>query len=395
MLHAAFVRSPHPHALIKQIDVAAALSAPGVEAVFTAKDVNPMCKPFIGVAQHRPGHRSPPQKLFAEERALWQGQPIAVVVASTRAEGEDAAALIEIAWEPLEPVWQPREAIDKTKPVVHPELGDNIAFDFTIDKGDLTKAFAQAAVIVGDDFRFERQQAMTLEPRGLIADYNSADGTLTVIHAHQSPFQMQDIYSDHFDIPEHKVKVVTPDIGGGFGMKLNVYADELGTVAASIKLGRPVKYHADRLELFFVGCACARPRDLGADGGLRGWTHHRDGRRRYRRGRRLRHAAALQYRRRHDDDHSLRRSVRVLRLQGAHAQRLREQEFNRHVPRRRHALRLPAAGGACRSRGEQARRRSGRISPPQFPQAGELPVRDARWTKDRPPLIRCLFGQAR
>ena len=75
MLHAAFVRSPHPHALIKQIDVAAALSAPGVEAVFTAKDVNPMCKPFIGVAQHRPGHRSPPQKLFAEERALWQGSP--------------------------------------------------------------------------------------------------------------------------------------------------------------------------------------------------------------------------------------------------------------------------------------------------------------------------------
>lgn len=250
MLHAAFVRSPHPHASIKEIDARAALASPGIEAVFTAKEINPMCKPFVGVAEHRPGHRSPPQTLLADGRALWQGQPIAVVVGATRAEAEDAAALVEIAWEPLEPVWLPHDGIDRSKPVVHAELGDNLAFDFSIDKGDAAKAFAEAAVVVGDEFRFERQQAMTLEPRGLIADFNSADGTLTVIHAHQSPFQMQDIYCGHFGIPEHKVKVVTPDIGGGFGMKLNVYADELATVAASIKLGRPVKYHADRLESF-------------------------------------------------------------------------------------------------------------------------------------------------
>jgi CO/xanthine dehydrogenase Mo-binding subunit len=252
MLHIVFVRSPHPHAAIKSIETSEAAAAPGVEAVFTAKDINPMCKPFIGVAQHRPGHRSPPQNLFAEDRALWQGQPVVAVVAACRAEAEDAAALVEIAWEPLEPVWLPSDALDKTKPVVHPELGDNVAFDFAIDKGNAAKAFADAAVVIGDEFRFERQQAMTLEPRGLIADYNAADGTLTVIHAHQSPFQMQDLFSGHFDIPEHKVKVITPDIGGGFGMKLNVYSDEIATAAASIRLGRPVKFHADRLESFLA-----------------------------------------------------------------------------------------------------------------------------------------------
>jgi aerobic carbon-monoxide dehydrogenase large subunit len=252
MLHVAFVRSPHPHAKIKAILTGAALAAPGVEAVLTAADINPMCAPLIGVALHRPGHRSPPQYLLADDRAIWQGQPVSAVVAATRAEAEDAAALVEIEWEPLDAVWEPRDAVAEGHPTVHSELGDNLAFDFTINKGNAAKAFAEAAIVVGDEFRFERQQAMTLETRGLIADFNSADGTLTVIHAHQSPFQMQDLYSQHFGIPEHKVKVMAPDIGGGFGMKLNVYTDELATVATSIRLGRPVKYCADRLESFLA-----------------------------------------------------------------------------------------------------------------------------------------------
>ncbi len=211
-----------------------------------------MCKPLIGVALHRPGHRSPPQKLLATDRAVWQGQPVVAVVASTRAQAEDAAELVAIEWEALPAVMHPLDALDKTKPVVHPELGDNVAFDFSINKGDADKAFADAAVVVEDEFRFERQLAMTLEPRGLIADFNSSDGSLTVIHSHQSPFQMQDVFSQHLGIPEHKVKVLAPDIGGGFGMKLNLYAEELAVAAASMRLGRPVKYCADRLESFLA-----------------------------------------------------------------------------------------------------------------------------------------------
>ena len=142
------------------------------------------------------------------------------------------------------------QAIAPGAPVIHAELGDNIAFDFKLEKGEPDKAFAEADVVIEEELRFERQMAMTLEARGLIADFNPGDGSLTVIHAHQSPFQMQDVFSRHLGIPEHKVRVTAPDIGGGFGMKLNIYSDEIATVVASMLLGRPVKFCVDRLESF-------------------------------------------------------------------------------------------------------------------------------------------------
>jgi carbon-monoxide dehydrogenase large subunit len=250
MLHACFVRSPHPHAKLVSIDTAAAKRAPGVAAVFTAADINPKCEPFMGVALHRPGHRSAPQYLLVAERAVWQGQPVAAVVADSRAEAEDAAELVAVQWEPLPAVGDQLQAIAPGAPVIHGELGDNIAFDFKLEKGEPEKAFAEADLVVEEELRFERQMAMTLEARGLIADFNPGDGSLTVIHAHQSPFQMQDVFSRHLGIPEHKVRVTAPDIGGGFGMKLNIYSDEITTVVASMLLGRPVKFCVDRLESF-------------------------------------------------------------------------------------------------------------------------------------------------
>ena len=221
MLHACFVRSPHPHAKVVSIEVAAAKDAPGVAAVFTAADINPKCEPFVGVALHRPGHRSAPQHLLAAERAVWQGQPVAIVVAESRAEAEDAAELVAIEWQPLPAVGDQLQAIAPGAPVIHAELGDNVAFDFSLEKGQPNKAFADADIVIEEELRFERQMAMTLETRGLIADFNPGDGSLTVIHAHQSPFQMQEIFSRHLKIPEHKIRVTAPDIGGGFGMKLN------------------------------------------------------------------------------------------------------------------------------------------------------------------------------
>ena len=250
MLHACFVRSPHPHAKLVSIDTAAAKRAPGVAAVFTAADINPKCEPFMGVALHRPGHRSAPQYLLVAERAVWQGQPVAAVVADSRAEAEDAAELVAVQWEPLPAVGDQLQAIAPGAPVIHGELGDNIAFDFKLEKGEPEKAFAEADLVIEEELRFERQMAMTLEARGLIADFNPGDGSLTVIHAHQSPFQMQDVFSRHLGIPEHKVRVTAPDIGGGFGMKLNIYSDEIATVVASMLLGRPVKFCVDRLESF-------------------------------------------------------------------------------------------------------------------------------------------------
>jgi molybdopterin-binding aldehyde dehydrogenase-like protein len=143
--------------------------------------------------------------------------------------------------QPLPVVADQFQAIAPGAPVIHHGMTDNLAFDFTLEQGEPAKAFAEADVVIGEELRFERQMAMTLEPRGLIADFNPSDGSLTVIHAHQSPFQMQEIFANHLGIPEHKVRVVAPDIGGGFGLKLNVHCDEIATVVASVILGRPVK----------------------------------------------------------------------------------------------------------------------------------------------------------
>jgi carbon-monoxide dehydrogenase large subunit len=250
MLHAGFVRSPHPHANILTISVEAAKAAPGVAAVFTAADINPRCEPFVGVALHRPGHRSAPQLLLAADRAVWQGQPVAMIVAESRAEAEDAAELVVVEWEPLPVVGDQLQAIMPGAPVIHDTLGDNVAFDFSIEKGDPAKAFAEADVVIEEELRFERQMAMPLEARGLIADFNPGDGSLTVIHSHQSPFQMQHIFSRHLGIPEHQVRVVAPDVGGGFGLKVNIHTDEVATVVASMLLRRPVKFCVDRLESF-------------------------------------------------------------------------------------------------------------------------------------------------
>jgi carbon-monoxide dehydrogenase large subunit len=250
MLHACFVRSPHPHAKIVSIDIEQAKAASGVAAVLTAADINPRCEPFVAQAMHRPGHRSAPQLLFAADRAVWQGQPVVLVAADTRAQAEDAAELVAIEWEPLPAVADQIQATEAGAPVIHDSLGDNVAFDFAIEKGEPAKAFADADLVIEEELCFERQMAMTLETRGLIADFNPGDGSLTVTHSHQSPFQMQQIFSQHLSIPEHLVRVVAPDVGGGFGMKVNIYCDEVATAVASMILGRPVKFCVDRLESF-------------------------------------------------------------------------------------------------------------------------------------------------
>ena len=123
------------------------------------------------------------------------------MVAESRAEAEDAAELVAIEWEPLPAVGDQLQAIAPGAPVIHPELGDNVAFDFSLEKGEPAKAFAEADLVIEEELRFERQMAMTLETRGLIADFNPGDGSLTVIHAHQSPFQMQEVFSRHLNIP--------------------------------------------------------------------------------------------------------------------------------------------------------------------------------------------------
>ena len=254
MLHVAFVRSPYGHARINGIDASAAAAAPGVVRIVTGAEVAAICKPMIAVAEHRPGHKSAPQNVLAVDHACYQGEPVAAVVAATRAEAEDAVDLVMVDWEELPAVMDMMDALAPGATPIHPELGDNLCFQHSTDTGDAAAALAAAAFTVEHEFEFGRHTAVTLEGRAILAEWNAVEERLTVHQSHQSPYQMQDVYSRHLDIPEHKVRVITPDIGGGFGLKINVHGEEVAVAAISKMLGKPVKYTADRLESFLVDC---------------------------------------------------------------------------------------------------------------------------------------------
>src|SRR5438067_1602641 len=249
LAHVAFFRSPYAHARIKRLDLAAAQRAPGVIAVLDGRAVAEYCTPWVAVLAHLKGIKSPPQHAIAIERACWQGEACAAVVAESRRQAEDAVGLIEAEWEERPVVVDMDDAL-AGRTVIHAELGDNICFKREHDTGGVDEAFAAAAVVVEETFHFGRHTGVCLEGRAILADYNAAEHSLTVYHATQAPHMMQAIFSRHLNIPEANVRVITKDVGGAFGIKVHVYPDEMATAAISVMLRRPVKFIADRLESF-------------------------------------------------------------------------------------------------------------------------------------------------
>lgn len=250
MVHLAFVRSPHAHAHVVDIDTSVAANMDDVIAVITGEEISKICAPWQGTADHLPGLRSPPQYPLALGRVAWQGEPVALVAAASRAKAEDAAQAVSVQWDPLPAVSDLRSALDENASKAHPDLDNNLAFEQHITKGDPKSAFDHSTSVLERKFTFSRQTGVTLEPRGLIADFEPATRSITVYTAHQSPWQQQDVIAQQFGLDEQNIRIITPDIGGGFGLKLQVYGDEMATVAASLLLNRPVKFVADRLESF-------------------------------------------------------------------------------------------------------------------------------------------------
>jgi carbon-monoxide dehydrogenase large subunit len=250
MGHVAFVRSPHAHARIVSIEGTAAKAAPGVIAVVTGRELLAVCTPWVGVLTHLKGLKSAPQHAIAIEKASWQGEAVAAVVARTRAEAEDAAELVLVEYEELPVVTDMETALDPGTPVIHPELGDNLAWERLHVAGDVDAAFASSDHVIEATFGFGRHTGVTLEPRAVVADYNPGDGRLTVYQATQAPHMIQNILAKHLDLPESQVRVLCKDVGGSFGIKVHVYADEVATAALSKLLRRPVKFVADRIESF-------------------------------------------------------------------------------------------------------------------------------------------------
>ncbi|HEX3938191.1 MAG TPA: xanthine dehydrogenase family protein molybdopterin-binding subunit [Xanthobacteraceae bacterium] len=250
MVHVAFVRSPHAHARITSIETTAAKKAPGVVAVVTGAELAKVITPWVGVLTHLKGIKSAPQHAIAVERACWQGEAVCAVVARTRAQAEDACALIEVAYEVLPAVTDAETALDAATPVIHPALGDNLTFERTLNAGEPDKGFAEADAVVETTFTFGRHTGVTNEPRAIVADWNPGEERLIVYQGTQAPHMTQNLFAKHLDLEEHQVRVITKDVGGSFGIKVHIYADEMATAALAKLLKRPVKFVADRLESF-------------------------------------------------------------------------------------------------------------------------------------------------
>ena len=249
LLHATVVRSPHAHARLRDVDAAAARAAPGVAALFTANELADALRPI-------PIRLVPDQRLLrylqhplAVRRVRYVGEPIALVVARTRAEAEDAAALVAIDAEPRPPV---TDAEAPPPAALFDHTPDNLASLIEEGFGDVDAAFARAHRIVRLSFRTGRHTAVPMETRGLVAvpdrDAGRGRGRLTVWGPTKVPHFNRGVLAAMLDWPEHRIRFIEPDVGGGFGARGEFYPEDFLIPCAALRLGRPVKWIEDRVE---------------------------------------------------------------------------------------------------------------------------------------------------
>lgn len=251
MLHAAFVRSPHAHARLGAIDTAAAAELPGVNAVFTAEDIQSEAEPIRAPCSY-PTYQETPQDLLAREKVRLVGEPVAVVVAENRYIAEDGAELVSVDYEPLEPVTSIEHAMADGAPPVHETAPDNLHVWFHRVSGDVDEAFEQADFTVDLELRTQRYAAVCLEPRACLARYEPSVGELTVWMSTQTPHLFRTALSEILGLPENRIRVIAPYLGGGFGQKTLLHPDEALVPLLAMKVGRPVKWTSDRSEDLLV-----------------------------------------------------------------------------------------------------------------------------------------------
>ncbi len=249
MLHAAVVRSPYAHARLGKIGSNAAASAPGVVAVLTGEDVRGRLG-SVPVAADLPGLKVPPHPPLADGKVRYVGEPVAVVVADDSYRARDAADLVEVDYEPLDAVTDPEKALEKGAPLLHEQFKTNQACVWRLEGGFPDKAFKKAHKIVRQRLVNQRLIPVSMETRGVLASYDPGTEQLTVWSSTQIPHLLRTQIAVMLGVPEMRVRVIAPEVGGGFGSKLNVYAEEALVAHLAIKLGRPVKWIETRRENF-------------------------------------------------------------------------------------------------------------------------------------------------
>jgi carbon-monoxide dehydrogenase large subunit len=249
MVHAAILRSPHAHARIKGIDTSRARSAPGVVAVYTASDTESGLKtvPCLWLVPNS-DLKVGSYPVLARDVVRYVGDCVAVVVADTRYQAQDAVDLIDVDYEPLPVVIDPRRASEAGAPELHKDIARNVAFHWTVAGGDIDAAFARADVVVKDRIIQQRLIPTAIEPRAAVAQFQPATGELTLWNTTQNPHIVRFACSVVTGVPEDKLRVIAPEVGGGFGSKIAQYPGDFITAFCAMKLGRPVKWTETRRE---------------------------------------------------------------------------------------------------------------------------------------------------
>jgi carbon-monoxide dehydrogenase large subunit len=246
MLHGAVLRSPHAHARVVSIDTTAAEAHPKVKAVITGQTLEGLNLAWM------PTLSQDVQAVLATDKVRFQGQEVAFVVAEDRYAARDALELIDVEYDPLPPVVDARRALDPDAPVIRDDVEgrtDNHIFDWEAgDRAATDRVFETAEVVVSEDILYPRVHPAPLETCGAVADFDKVTGKLTIWTTTQAPHAHRTIYALVAGLPEHKIRVISPDIGGGFGNKVPIYPGYVLSIVGSIVTGRPVKWMEDRSE---------------------------------------------------------------------------------------------------------------------------------------------------
>ncbi len=248
-LHVAILRSPYAHAKINSINTGAAKNAPGVVAVYTGKDVEGRVG-NVPCAAALPELKVPKFPVLAGGKVIFVGQAVAAVVATDKYKARDAIDLIEVDYDPLDVVTDAERAMQPDSAVIHEEFGTNIAFVHSAGTGDVEAAFNQADKVVSQRLIHQRLIPVAMEPRGVLVQYLPGEEQMTLWSSTQIPHLMRTQVALMLGIPENKLRVIAPEVGGGFGSKLNVYAEEALLGWISMQLNRPVKWVETRRENF-------------------------------------------------------------------------------------------------------------------------------------------------
>jgi aerobic carbon-monoxide dehydrogenase large subunit len=249
MLHAAFLRSPHAHAKIRLVDLSKVRATPGVLLALDASDVAGAIGPVPSAAQI-PDMKPAPRPVLATDRVRFVGEAVAMIVAADRYAARDVLDLIDVDYEPLRPVVDPEKALAKGATVLHDGHKDNISYQWQVEGGDVKAAFASADKVIRQRILNQRVVPVPMEPRGVLANFKPGERQLTIWSSTQIPHLMRTQVALMLGFPETLVRVITPEVGGGFGAKFNVYPEEALVAYAAMQLGKPVKWAESRRENF-------------------------------------------------------------------------------------------------------------------------------------------------